>query len=133
MELELKGKVNDKMNLVVGYSSMDGKTSSGGEPREIPEHTLSLFATYEVSDKFGWAFGMTQQGESNISNNKSGLILPEYTRIDFGAYYKIADDLSIQMNVENLTDELYFPHSHSTHQASVGEPFNARVSIRKTF
>ncbi|NCW38595.1 MAG: TonB-dependent receptor, partial [Proteobacteria bacterium] len=133
LELELKGKVNDKMNLVVGYSSMDGKTSSGGEPREIPEHTLSLFATYEVSDKFGWAFGMTQQGESNISNNKSGLILPEYTRIDFGAYYKIADDLSIQMNVENLTDELYFPHSHSTHQASVGEPFNARISIRKTF
>ena len=133
LELELKGKVNDKMNLVVGYSSMDGKTSSGGEPREIPEHALSLFATYEVSDKFGWAFGMTQQGESNISNNKSGLILPEYTRIDFGAYYKIADNLSIQINVENLTDELYFPHSHSTHQASVGEPFNARISIRKSF
>ena len=133
LELEVKGKVTDKMSVVFGYTSMDGKTSSGGEPREIPDTMLSLFATYEVSDKFGWALGMTKQGESNISNNKPGLVLPEYTRVDLGAYYQIADDLSVQMNIENLTDELYFPHSHSTHQASVGEPFNMRISIRKTF
>ena len=133
LELEVKGKVTDKMSVVFGYTSMDGKTSSGGEPREIPDTMLSLFAKYEVSDKFGWALGMTKQGESNISNNKPGLVLPEYTRVDLGAYYQIADDLSVQMNIENLTDELYFPHSHSTHQASVGEPFNMRISIRKTF
>ena len=133
LELEVKGKVTDKMSVVFGYTSMDGKTSFGGEPREIPDTMLSLFAKYEVSDKFGWALGMTKQGESNISNNKPGLVLPEYTRVDLGAYYQIADDLSVQMNIENLTDELYFPHSHSTHQASVGESFNMRISIRKTF
>ena len=133
LELEVKGNINEKMSLIFGYSSLDGKTSKGGEPREIPDHTLSLFATYEVSDKFGWALGITQQGESNIGNDKPGLVLPEYTRVDLGAYYQIADDLSVQMNLENLTDELYFPHSHSTHQASVGEPLNVRLSIRKTF
>ena len=133
LELEVKGNINDKMSLRFGYSSLDGETSKGGEPREIPDHTLSLFATYEVSDKFGWALGITQQGESNIGNDKPGLVLPEYTRVDLGAYYQIADDLSVQMNLENLTDELYFPHSHSTHQASVGEPLNVRLSIRKTF
>ena len=132
-ELEVKGDINDKMSLVFGYSALDGKTSKGGEPREIPDQMLSLFATYEVSDKFGWAVGITQQGESNIGNDKPGLVLPEYTRIDLGAYYQIADDLSVQMNLENLTDELYFPHSHSTHQASVGEPLNVRLSIRMTF
>ena len=132
-ELEVKGDINDKMSLVFGYSALDGKTSKGGEPREIPDQMLSLFATYEVSDKFGWAVGITQQGESNIGNDKPGLVLPEYTRVDLGAYYQIADDLSVQMNLENLTDELYFPHSHSTHQASVGEPLNVRLSIRMTF
>ena len=70
LELELKGKVTDKMSVVFGYTSMDGKTSSGGEPREIPDNMLSLFATNEVSDKFGWALGITKQGESNIGNNK---------------------------------------------------------------
>ena len=133
MELEIKGKLNEKMNVVFGYTSMDGKTSSGGEPREIPDHMLSLFATYEASDKFGWALGLTRQGDSNIGNNNPDRILPEYTRIDAGAYYQINDDLSIQMNLENLTDKLYFPHAHSSHQVSVGEPRNLRLSIRKTF
>jgi catecholate siderophore receptor len=133
LELEVKGNINNKMSLIFGYSSLDGKTSKGGEPREIPDHTLSLFATYEVSDKFGLALGLTQQGESNIGNDKPGLVLPDYTRVDLGAYYQIADDLSVQMNLENLTDELYFPHSHSTHQASVGEPLNVRLSIRMIF
>ena len=112
---------------------MDGKTSSGGEPREIPDHTISLWNTYQVNDKFGYGLCVTRQVESNISNNKQGLVLPDYTRVDFAAFYEISEDLSIQLNVENLTDELYFPHSHSTHQASVGEPVNARVSIRRSF
>ena len=133
IELELKGQVTEKLSLAIGYSDLDGETAKGGEPREIPEYTASLWATYEVSDRFGLGLGITSQGESNIKNDKPGLILPDYTRVDFAAYYDLADDLSIQLNVENVTDELYFPHSHSTHQASVGEPLNARISLRKTF
>lgn len=133
IELELKGQVTDRLYLALGYSDLDGETAKGGEPREIPEQTASLWATYEVNDQFGIGLGITHQGESNIINDKPGLILPDYTRVDFAAYYGLADDLSVQLNVENLTDELYFPHSHSTHQASVGEPLNARVSLRKRF
>ena len=133
IELELKGQVTDRLYLALGYSDLDGETAKGGEPREIPEQTASLWATYEVNDQFGIGLGITHQGESNIKNDKPGLILPDYTRVDFAAYYGLADDLSVQLNVENLTDELYFPHSHSTHQASVGEPLNARVSLRKRF
>ena len=133
VELELKGQVTDRLYLALGYSDLDGETAKGGEPREIPEQTASLWATYEVNEHFGIGLGITHQGESNIKNDKPGLILPDYTRVDFAAYYDIADDLSVQLNVENLTDELYFPHSHSTHQASVGEPLNARISLRKRF
>lgn len=133
IELELKGQVSDKLYLALGYSDLDGETGKGGEPREIPEQTASLWATYQVNDNFGLGFGITHQGESNIKNDKPGLILPDYTRIDFAAYYDISEDLSLQLNVENITDELYFPHSHSTHQASVGEPLNARFSLRRKF
>jgi catecholate siderophore receptor len=133
IELELKGQVSDKLYLALGYSDLDGETGKGGEPREIPEQTASLWATYQVNDNFGLGFGITHQGESNIKNDKPGLILPDYTRVDFAAYYDISEDLSLQLNVENITDELYFPHSHSTHQASVGEPLNARFSLRRRF
>ena len=132
IELELRGQVSDKLELAVGYSSLDGTTSSGGVAREVPDHTFSLFAKYQVDENFGWALGVTQQGESHIKDN-STLILPEYTRFDFAAYWNVSDDMVLRLNVENLSDELYFPHSHSTHQASVGEPLNARVSLTKTF
>ena len=133
IELELKGQVTEQLSLALGYSNLDGETAKGGEPREIPEYTASLWATYEVNDQFGLGLGVTHQGESNIKNDKPGLILPDYTRVDFAMYYDISDDLSLRVNVENLTDELYFPHSHSTHQASVGEPLNARISLRRKF
>ena len=133
IELEIKGQVSDQLYVSFGYSDMDGETSSGGEPREIPENTMSLWTTYQVNDSFGYALGVTRQGESNISNNKPGLILPDYTRVDFAAFYDIFEDLTVRLNIENITDEVYFPHSHSTHQASVGEEVNARLSITRRF
>ena len=133
IELELKGRVNDSLNLAVGYSDLSGETSSGGIPREIPEHTLSAYVTYQMNDQLSWALGLTQQGESKIKDNTPGLVLPEYTRVDLAAYYVVAKNLTVQMNVENLMDELYFPHSHSTHQATVGESVNTRVSMRWTY
>ena len=133
IELEVKGQVSDQLFVSFGYSDMDGETSSGGEPREIPENTMSLWTTYQVNDKFGYGLGVTRQGESNISNNKPGLVLPDYTRVDFAAYYDVSEDLTVRLNIENITDEVYFPHSHSTHQASVGEEVNARLSITRRF
>ena len=133
IELELKGKVNDNLSVVVGYTDMDGETSSGGEPREIPDNTLTVYATYQVNDQLGWGVGVMKVGESKISNNKPTLVLPSYTRVDFSVSYDVSDDLTLRLNAENLTDELYFPHSHSTHQASVGEPMNVRLSLTRKF
>ena len=40
---------------------------------------------------------------------------------------------TIRINMENLADEDYYPHSHSTDQISVGEPANLRISYSKSF
>ena len=132
-EMQLKGNVSDKLSITAGYSNMEGETSSGGSPREIPETTFSLWGMYDVNDKFGLGLGMTYQDESFIGNNNTSRKLPDYERIDLAAYYHVSEETTITLNVENLTDELYFPHSHSSHQASVGEPLNARVSLRRNF
>ena len=133
IELELKGQINDNLDVTMGYSNIDGETSSGGLPREIPESTFSLWAAYQVSPKLGWAVGVMHQGESAIKDNAPDLLLPSYTRIDAAVYYAISDDFKLQLNAENLADELYFPHSHSTHQVTVGEGRNVSLSLSKTF
>ena len=62
IEMQLKGQVSDRLSITAGYSNMEGETSSGGAPREIPETTFSLWSMYEVNDKFGLGLGITYQG-----------------------------------------------------------------------
>jgi catecholate siderophore receptor len=132
-ELELKGQVNENLNVAFSYSNVNGETAEGGQPREIPESTYSIWTTYDINPNFGWALGVMHQGESAVKDNNSNLLLPAYTRVDAAVYYSLADDLKLQLNIENLSDEVYFPHSHSTHQVAVGEARSTRLSLSKTF
>ncbi len=136
-ELQLQGQLSDRWYISGGYSYLDGEQvdrsgATGLRPRELPENMFSLWNSYQVTDQFGLGLGVTYQDESFINNSNSA-VLPSYTRIDAAAYYDISDDLRIQLNVENLADEVYFPNSHSTHQATVGAPLNARVTISGRF
>ena len=131
IELELKGKVNDNLDVTFGYTSMDGKNGTK-DAREIPETMYSMWANYEVNPKLGWAVGVMHQGESLIKDGGTQM-LPDYTRVDAAVYLMLSDDFRLQVNMENLTDELYFPHSHSTHQVSVGRERNIRLSLTRSF
>ena len=129
-EIELSGSISDQLELSMSYADFEAANAS--QSREIPDYTFTAFANYQVNPDFAIGFGVTSQGDSQIGTSASPY-LPSYTRVDVSAFYQLAEDLTIQANIENLTDETYFPHSHSTHQASVGEEMNARVSIRRTF
>ena len=137
VEIELSGDIDDQNNLTFGYTSLDGVTSKGTkQPRELPDQMLSLWYSYQANERIGFGLGVTHQGESFIkdtSNGSTGPALPDYTRVDFALYINASDNDVVRIHVENLTDELYFPHSHSTHQASVGESLNARISYSRRF
>ena len=132
-EVQLKGLVTSRWFVSAGLSHLDGEQvnrsgPTGLRPRELPENMFSLWNSFQVTDRLGLGVGLTYQDESFINNGNSA-VLPSYTRIDAAVYYDVSDRLRIQVNVENLTDELYFPDSHSTHQATVGAPLNARLTI----
>jgi len=131
-EVQLQGELTDYWFISAGYSNLSGETSTGAEPRELPEQTFSIWNNFEVNEKLGFGIGATYQDEALIRDG-STLTLPSFTRVDAAAYYDFSDDLRIQLNVENLTDEVYFPTSHSTHQATVGAPLNAKVKISGKF
>ncbi|WP_300530288.1 TonB-dependent siderophore receptor [Maricaulis sp.] len=136
-ELQLQGQLTEAWFISAGYSYLDGEQvnrtgNTGLRPRELPENTLSLWNVYQVSDALGRGLGLTYQDETFI-NNSNTAILPAYTRVDAAAFYDMSERFRLQLNIENLTDELYFPNAHSTHQASVGAPLNARVTLRGRF
>ena len=136
-EVQLQGQVTDRWFVSAGYSYLDGNQveadgSEGNRLRELPENMFSMWNSFQATDKFGVGLGLTYQDESFINNGNTA-VLPSYVRLDAAAYYDVSDNLRLQVNVENLTDELYFPSSHSTHQATVGAPINARFAVSGRF
>ena len=132
-EVQLQGLITDRWFVSAGYSYLDGNQvnadgSEGNRVRELPENMFSIWNSYQATDRLGLGIGLTYQDESFINNGNTA-ILPSYVRLDAAAYYDLSDNLRLQVNIENLTDELYFPDSHSTHQATVGAPVNARFAI----
>ena len=131
-ELQLQGYMTDLLYISAGYTYLDGETASGAEPRELPENMFSFWGLYQFTAKFGLGLGVIHQDDSLITDGGTAF-LPSYTRVDAAAYYDVSEKLRLQVNIENLTDELYFPNAHSTHQATVGEPINAMFTISGEF
>ncbi len=137
VELQMAGQLTGFWYLSAAYTYLDGEQvdrtgPTGQRPRELPESMFSLWNFFQLSQKFSAGLGLTYQDESFINNSNSA-ILPSYTRVDAALYYELSSTLRLQVNFENLTDTGYFPSSHSTHQATVGAPFNARFAITKDF
>ena len=136
-ELQLQGWLTEKWYASAGYSFLDGEQvdrsgSTGLRPRELPENMFSLWNNYMVTERLGVSVGVIYQDESFINNGNTAS-LPSYTRVDAGAFYDLSETFRVQLNVENLADELYFPNSHSTHQATVGAPLNVMLSVSGRF
>ena len=131
-ELQLIGSLTEQWFLTAGYTNLDAKANGGNPLREAPENMFSIWNNYSVSDRIALNLGVIYQDESVIKTGSSA-ILPEYLRVDVGANYALTESTTVGLNIENLTDELYFPHAHSTHQASVGAPINAMLSITSSF
>jgi catecholate siderophore receptor len=136
-ETQLQGHLTENWWITAGYSYLDGEQvnrsgPTGLRPRELPEHMASVWNRFALNEQIGFGLGLTYQGDSFV-NNSNTAVLPAYTRVDAAAYYTISDDLSLQLNIENLTDIAYFPTSHSTHQVTVGAPVNATLTLRGRF
>ncbi|CAI8265790.1 MAG: putative TonB-dependent receptor BfrD [Opitutia bacterium UBA7350] len=127
-EFQLQGKITDRWFLIVGYSQLDGEDSDGDHLRELPERTISLWNKYLLNDRLSLGFGLTHQADS-LTTTGGTAYLPAYTRMDAAAYCKISDSISLQLNIENLTDELYYPSAHKESQVTVGAPLNATFSV----
>jgi len=132
LELQLQGAITDKWNVSAGYSYLDGEQADGKRPRELPRNMFSMWNTYKVTEQFGLGLGLIYQDESFITEDNDAK-LPSYVRVDAAAYYTLTENVRLQLNIENLTDELYYPNAHSTHQATVGAPIHARFSISGRF
>ncbi|MDO6566826.1 TonB-dependent siderophore receptor [Alteromonas sp. 1_MG-2023] len=139
-EVQVVGKLSERWAINAGYSNLDGEemgrivdgTLANRDLAQLPEHMLTLWNQYEVDDKWRVALGVIYQSEQYASLNNT-VELPDFVRVDAALYYDYSEDVKIQLNVENLFDEDYFPSAHNDNNIATGEPLNARVSLQYRF
>ncbi len=136
-ELQLQGQITDWWFMNAGYSYLDGEQVNRTGPtglrlRELPEHMFSIWNNFQLTEQFGIGAGVTAQDDS-FADNGNNVTLPAYARVDLAAFYDVSENLRLQVNVENLFDELYFPTAHSANELTVAPPLNARFTITGRF
>ena len=136
-EAQLQGQVTNNWFLSAGYSYLDGEQQSITGPtglrlRELPEHMFSIWNNFQATDQLGFGLGLTAQDDS-FADNGNNATMPAYARVDMAVFYDVSDSLRLQVNVENLFDELYFPNAHSADELTVAPPLNARLTITGRF
>jgi catecholate siderophore receptor len=136
-EASLQGQVTEGWFLTTGYSYLDGEQQgltgpTGRRVRELPEHKFSIWNNFQATDQLGFGLGLTAQDES-FADNGNTATLPAYARVDMAVFYEVNDNLRLQVNVENLFDELYFPTAHSADEFTVAPPLNARFTVTGRF
>ena len=139
IEFSLVGRAAEGLDLSLGYALQDGEIRStttaapaGRKLAQLPRHQASAWARYNVTPRLGLGLGVIHQSSTwaTISN---AVLLPAFTRIDAAAYYKVSDAVTVQLNVENLTDTDYFPAAHTDNNISTGKPLSAKATLRVKF
>ncbi len=138
-EIGLSGNVTNEWSIMAGYTIQNAEitktTTAAPAGREVPlvhEQTLSLWNHYRFAPGWAAAVGVTHQTEmfASISN---AVILPGFTRVDAGLYYRIDDNLKVQLNVENVLDETYWGTAHNDNNIAPGSPRALRLTVTTRF
>jgi len=138
-EIGAAGAVTDFWQANLGYTYLDGElltTSSfgpaGARLQQLPRHQVAAWNRFDINPTLGFGLGVVHQSKQYASFSNT-VVLPAYWRVDAAAYYTVSDNLSVQLNVENLFDEAYYPSAHGNNNIQPAEPFSARIGLRFAF
>lgn len=155
VELGFTGQLTDAWSLYGGYTYLDSELKDNGfvcavSGRTCPsnvyvpspyngnvfpntaKHSATLWTTYR------FPFGLTVGAGANYSDKQYGDVantkwIPSYTRFDAMASYAIQDNISLQLNVQNLADKTYFTKAYASHYASIAPGRSAALALNVKF
>ncbi|MFC5741990.1 TonB-dependent receptor [Dyella tabacisoli] len=141
VELGLSGDITERWNVFGGYTYLKSKllkpapgdlASKDNQFPNTPENSFTLWTSYAITPQFtigGGAYAMSKV-YGNTQNTKW---VPGYTRFDAMASYVVNRNLTLQLNVQNLTNKYYFDKAYAAHYASVAAGRSAILNFNYAF
>ncbi|MDY0008022.1 MAG: TonB-dependent receptor, partial [Spongiibacteraceae bacterium] len=145
VEISAAGNITDDLSVVFGAALMNAKVRDSYDPANIGK-TLANFADksaylqlrYQLTDAFAMGAAATYSsdvytGQPDSAANEN-LGVPSYTVYDLFASYQVNDDLSLRLNVNNVTDkDYYFTAYRSGSFTYIGDARSAQLTVSYSF
>ena len=139
-EIGVSGSITNRWTMFASVSVLDSEilddgpvaANEGHEFPNTPKNSASLWTSYAVTSKVTIGGGATyvDQRFGNVANT---IWIPEYTRYDAMASFDVGSKVNLQVNVQNLTDEVYYARPYQNHYAQLGAARSAVVSATFDF
>jgi catecholate siderophore receptor len=114
VEVGAVGQVTDKWSVFTGYSYLESvildtsdKSILGKHLPNTPRHNFTLWTTYDLTKKWTVGGGAIYQS-LGWANTTNAAYVPEFWKFDAMVSYKVDDKSTVQLNIYNLTDKLYY-------------------------
>jgi catecholate siderophore receptor len=141
IELGLSGNLSAQWQMFAGVTWLDStlvKASpatpgdQGNQFPNTPRRSATLWTSYALTPALsigGGAFFMDKV-YGNTANSKW---VPSYTRYDAMAAYTVNPHLTLQLNVQNLTNAYYFDKAYASHYVAVAPGRSVVLSANLKF
>lgn len=149
VELGLSGNITDTWQVMTGYTRLDSEIVNGGyinagttaAPNWVvspyngnrfpntPKNSASVWSTWELAPRITVAAGGNYMGKvyGNVANTKW---VPSYTRLDAMASFEVSKNVSLQLNIQNLTDKVYFDKAYASHYANIAPARSGTLTLK---
>ena len=143
VELGATGHITDKLEIVAGYTYLDGKTIASGSPsavgkqiQNLARNSVNVWAEYYVTP--AWEVGLgANYLDRRFADAANTASVPPATVWNAMTSYRITPRLTAQLNVINLTNELYYGGiyftSASENHAIPAPGRTVKVALRASF
>ncbi|MET0545373.1 MAG: TonB-dependent receptor [Caulobacterales bacterium] len=148
VEFTATGQITPDWTLFAGYTWLHSEIKDGGfldvsgvlvpSPANgkrflnTPEHSLSVWTDYALTDKLNVGGGSTYMSQRYADANNR-IRLPAYWRFDAMASYQLNDRVGLQLNLQNITDERYVTNPHPSHFAVLAPGRSASLALNVRF
>jgi catecholate siderophore receptor len=128
-EIGVNGRLLPGWNVFAGYTFLDAKITQSNDqqtvegvsysiegkvPQNVPEHSATLWTTYDFLEKWQIGGGPTYVG-GRFANNSNSRRVDGYVRWDSTIAYQLTRNISLRLNAQNLTNKFYIESVHPSH------------------
>ncbi|MEX0803708.1 MAG: TonB-dependent siderophore receptor [Candidatus Binatia bacterium] len=130
-ELGVAGRILPNLNVFAGYTFLDSEFRKsldpavvGNELQNVPEHSATLWTTYDFAEKWQIGGGPTYVS-SRYNNAANANRVPGHVLWDSTLAYQLTRNIQLRINAINLTNDLYYANVGGGHVV----PGNGRTFI----